>query len=213
LHHFTEYANFKDESLAQWKVPYHHGTFYDFEEIDFNQLYVFQDIDDDGDYILRRHRVKHRFDMVIFSNFLTEESQVERLKPQLYNCIKYLRNNGILIVVGARAVSEKYSKAYEELNKFIQTSKYSNWKFVASCKKIDIEQGAFNYFWSDFYGIRLKELIRVFVEKVEHGPSNPMSDYMKMRLEDTIQTSYDKEIRWEVTVFKKTSKIRINKNA
>ena len=90
LHHFTEIAN--DKEPVTWKVPYHHGTFEEFEQITFDLIRYQWDLDDYGRFITKTVKVKHRYDMVIFSNFLTSVDQVKKLQNELQNCMRYIRN-------------------------------------------------------------------------------------------------------------------------
>jgi hypothetical protein len=76
LHHFTEFANFFAPTGKRWYVPYHHGAFHDFSNIEFEQQLVSWELDDDGGGKLVRSIQKYRYDLITFSNFLTTRDQV-----------------------------------------------------------------------------------------------------------------------------------------
>jgi len=208
LHNFTELINFQNKDVLPWKVPYHHGSFFNFNDIDFNQIYNYQDLDDDGDLIYKRRIIKHRFDVIVMSNFLTTEEQTLKLKNQIKDCIRYLRNKGILIIVGAKGVSEKYTKVYSQLDSIILSENYNTYKFKASCKKLEIKN--FSYSWSDEYGSKLKSLIRNYKNKTEEIGLEMLNE-IKLIIESTITDSYDRNIEWEVHIYKKFAKIRNHK--
>ena len=96
LHHFTEKANayYSCDDLG-WNVPYHHGSFYDFTSIDFNPKYK--------TYWGTCETIKFRFNLITSSNFFTTLSQVRNQKNEIKNCVRFLRNSGIFLVVGATA--------------------------------------------------------------------------------------------------------------
>jgi SAM-dependent methyltransferase len=115
LHHFTEYANSNAPTERHWHVPYHHGTFGDFRAIEFNEQMTSWDQDEDGYYQPTSYIRPHRFDLVIFSNFLTTRRQVLQFQKELRDCARFLRKNGILLVVGATGNSEKYKHIYDAI--------------------------------------------------------------------------------------------------
>ena len=207
LHQFTEYANYKVRNKHFWSVPYHHGTFHDFKDISFNQHLLFHDIRADSGYIVRRYTQRHRYDLIVFSNFLTEVSQVKEFGSELYDCMKNLRNNGLLIVVGAKATSEKYEKVYSEIDRILLKSKFSNWKFIASCQKIDIDL-SLKYRWDDEYGSMLKKVLGIFYDQAKELPDDVFSSKNKLDTSKVISESYNREISWQVTIYKKKARPR-----
>ncbi len=208
LHHFTEHVNYYCPSQKPWKVPFHHGTFHDFEGLEFNQRITFNDQDDDGEFVTRSYIEKHRFDVIIFSNFLTTTEQVVNYSDELRNCVRFLRNNGILIIVGAKSQSTKYNAIYEEISKVILSENYSNWKFIAKCEKLVFENSTMGYSWSDCYGTTIKELIKDIYSKLQINNAASIPPEMVKILNDTIQPSYSRPIEWEVHVFRKKARMR-----
>lgn len=208
LHHFTEHVNYYCPSQKPWKVPFHHGTFHDFEGLEFNQRITFNDQDDDGEFVTRSYIEKHRFDVIIFSNFLTTKEQVVNYSDELRNCVRFLRNNGILVIVGAKSQSAKYNAIYEEISQVILSENYSNWKFIAKCEKLVFENSTMGYSWSDCYGTTIKELIKDIYGKLQINNASSIPLEMVKILNDTIQPSYSRPIEWEVHVFRKKARMR-----
>ncbi len=122
--------------------------------------------------------------------------------------MRFLRDKGILIVVGAKSSSEKYKEVYNAISEILLKENFNNWKFVAGCRKTEINSHIFSYSWSDVYGTELKSVIRQFNEKLKLINDNPIYSDIKKKLDRTIEPSYDKNIEWEVHIFKKYAKPR-----
>ena len=208
LHHFTEYVNFNCPSKHPWKVPFHHGSFYDFKGLEFNQYISYSGQDDDGEFIIRNRVEKYRFDIILGSNFFTTKEQVDNYLIELRDCVRFLRNNGILIVVGAKSSSKKYSSVYEEISNTILSENYSNWKFIAKCEKLDFGNPVMGYSWGDGYGERIKELIRDIYLKLQSNSKESIAPEMTKILDSTIRPDYSNAIDWEVHVFRKKARMR-----
>jgi len=202
LHRFTEYINFHCPSKIRWQVPYHHGSFHDFKAIEFNQKFTYFDYNSSGDMVSRNYVHKHRFDLIVFSNFLTTKEQIQSFSEELKNCMRFLRNNGILVVVGAKGESEKYKEVYEEISRILLNENFNNGRFKASCRKIELDSPILRYSWGDEFGHELKTIIAKFREEIVE-----IDDNFRRQFKD----KYSKSIEWEVHVFKKYARIR-NKN-
>lgn len=210
LHHFTEFVNYCAPSGHGWQVPFHHGTFRDFRSIEFNQPETRWRYVDDGDLVFSTYIRKHRFDMVVFSNFLTSRDQVREYTKEIENCARYLRNNGILIVVGAKGTSSKYRDTYGEISKIVLTGLYSNHKFRARCERIELKNSVMRYSWSDPYGARLKQMIKIVYEALQMRLGDALPHDVPQLLTKTLQPDYSKSIEWEVLVFKKRARPKIS---
>lgn len=204
LHSFTEHANTYRLSERPWKVPFHHGTFQDFQGVEFNQQII-------GSYGRRNRTKKFRYDLIIFSNFLTTKEQVKGFSAELIDCIRFLRNNGILVVVGAKSTSSKYKSVYDEISKIILTENFNNWKFIASCEKVELNKPEMGYSYIDCYGKILKDLYRSIYKKLQSNNNDSIHPQIAKMLEESIQPQYSRPISWEVHVFRKKAKLR-NRN-
>ena len=211
LHHFTEFVNYDCPTKNPWQVPFHHGSFSDFANLEFNQPKIKWDQDDDGDQVAKIYIKKHRFDIIVFSNFLTTKEQVAGFSKEIENCARFLRNNGILLIVGARGFTNKYREVYDSISETIVSGGYSNRKMVASCKKVDIRDSIMSYSWRDCYGERLKQLIRVVYDVFEPDAKDSIPDKTFDLLRRTMQAEYSKAIEWEILVFQKKARPRYNK--
>lgn len=215
LHHFTEHVNYYCPTKKPWKVPFHHGTFDEFKGLKFNRHETYYDQDDDGELITRSYIEKYRFDVVIFSNFLTTKEQVVSYSNEIKDCVRFLRNKGILIVVGATSSKSKYSEVYDEISKAILSENYSNGKFIAKCEKVDFTGSIMGYSWGDCYGKKLKELLKEIYQTLQVSSQSSIPPEMVKRLNLTLEPGYSSRIEWEVHVFRKSARPRrkINKNS
>ncbi len=204
LHNFTEYVNYKSDKY-HWQVPYHHGSFDEFKNIQLTRK-----IYKDNKYTSYLYKeVNLSFDLIITSNFFTEEYQLDSLSNELNNLVLRLRNRGLLLVVGARG--SVYPKIYEKLSTIVEDGKYSNYKFKAYSKKI-FEQD-FNYSYLDKYGILLKDLVQSILNRIrELNVEDKIPTRVAKTLNSTISNKYDKEIAWRTLVFKKFTKLRFKQS-
>lgn len=208
LHHFTEFTNYYSPTKKQWAVPYHHGTFYDFKNLEFDQRSIEWFTDDNGDSDFLRHITRHRFDLIVFSNFLTTKEQTVSFSKEIENCARFLRNNGLLIVVGAKSCSKKYKEVYEEIEKTILSGRYSTRKYTARCFKVDIDNSTMGYSWHDAHGQRLKSIIKHFLDALDVTAKDSIPMEVSKTLSDAIQPNYKRAIEWELMVFRKKTRPR-----
>lgn len=212
LHHFTEFANYHSPTTKPWLVPYHHGTFDDFKNLDFNKKTMVWESDDDGYYKHVQYVTKYRFDLIIFSNFLTSKEQTDEFSKEIENCARYLRHKGILIVVGSGRHTEKYKQVYETLERTILDGCYNNKNVIAKCNKVILPNSVMQYSWNDNYGNRLKGLINSVMEKLQLNAKEDIPKELAKILNKTIQPGYSRSIEWEVLVFQKKAKPRQKKS-
>ncbi len=187
LHHFTEKAN--DREGIPWKVPYHHGSFENFHGISFDESYQ---IIDAKRLIVRNVNRKHRYDIAILSNFLTSEHQVDGLTGELQTCMRYLRNNGILTIVGG--TGGKYPNVYHKVDHTLLGVDYSNYKFKANCHKVDIGD-MFTMMSSDKFFDRIK----VFNSQV-------ISMFATHKV--LIPPTKERNPKWSFIVYRKNARMR-----
>lgn len=216
LHHCTEIANFNlAEYEGGWKVPYHHGSFLEFEGIKFNDSYTYSDIDYDGDYMLRTKRISHRFNIVVFSNFFTQVSQIENLKSELQDCMRFMRNNGKLIISGASGIASKnkdYPKIYNKAKEIILENVYGNYRFYAKAKYIKVTRNKLFFDLQDRFGKRIKLFNKRILDRfyehdaVKHIPENIRKIFIASAKED-----YNYEYKWEFHVFEKYARLKYKK--
>ena len=199
LHHFVEFCMTNDK---HYMVPFHHGREKDaycfkFEEILHNFFgYYFKE--------------KYRYDIVIISNFLTTKNIVANFKRQLLEICKYIRNQGLLIVVGAADTSDKYKDIYSSIDKVVNR-KFRNRNFFGWWGKVF--ENTFSYNYTDEYGDLLRQYsckLEGFIKGKNLWETVPQK--AKDKLENTIKQTKEKTlaenwegIHWKVVVYQKHS--------
>lgn len=126
LHRFCEIALGEGH---KFEVPFQYGSFYDIEE--FSSALDFVSFGG-------MHR-KKRFhpDIVIFSNFLTNEGIVEKYKAQLSEIAKSMKNHGLIIVVSLKQTGRKYKRAFDSYNQiFLRPNIYGIHNIICLLKII-----------------------------------------------------------------------------
>lgn len=124
LHHFTEYALQKGK---EYRVPFHRGSFEEFK------LFHLQDYFRDFWGRLRIRR--YRYDVAIMSNFLTNEDILEGHRTQIQDLLRSMRNNGLLIIVGASLTNDNYNKIYKKIDRYIK-GHFNDKKYAGYWKKV-----------------------------------------------------------------------------
>ena len=196
LHRFCEIAFCEGH---KFEVPYHHGSFYDIKEFSGAlDIVSFGGI----------HR-KKRFhpDMVIFSNFLTNEGIVEKYKVQLNEISKSMKNYGLIIVVSSKQSDKKYKKAFEEYNHLF-LRKTVNWKYIVRWQR---KKKDFVYNYCDSAG----EIMRSFYAEIkkhfiENNAWQDIDLYTQQQFQERIDND-EKKIKedgwkgnkWEMNIYQK----------
>ena len=196
LHHFVEYALGKEK---QYLVPFHLGRTRNAFDIDFVE------------YSFSRKIFKYRYDLVFFNNFLTTKDFTEAYADTLRKICKYMRSNGLLIIIGATDRSEKYRDIYpmidEIVNKpFNQKRFYGHWKKVCDRE--------FNCTYIDEYG---DILVSFFEDIVKYLKDNDLWEYVperaKKEFEENMTILIPKEtlknrngVTWKMVVYRKISR-------
>lgn len=203
LHFFTEYVNAKSGQYF-WNVPYHHGSFYDFNEIELIQPIYRYYRHTLTSYLHQTKKVS--YDLIIFSNFLTTKETLENFKDEIYQSVSRLRNRGLFLVVGA--TGKDYPAIYGQITDFIENNNYSNYKFNGSCKKI-IPDMEFKDSFDDKFGAEIKVLFRLILERLKYlGIENKIPNYPQDILSKTIHPDFSRGPSWKVLVFQKRSFVR-----
>jgi SAM-dependent methyltransferase len=208
LHGFTEYANSYAPTGRYWYVPYHHGTFGDFSAIEFDEEMTSSDQDEDGYYHPTSYIRRHRFDLVIVSNFLTTRPQVLHFQKELRDCARFLRHNGILLVVGATATSEKYKHIYDTISEIILGQGYGSRKFIAWCERVNLEPHVLSYRWGDPYGEQLKKHIGAVYRVLQAKHPEIVPDEAARILSASVEPDYNRTNAWQILVFRKNARPR-----
>lgn len=204
LHHFTEFANSRNFISYPWLVPFHHGNFEEFKELEFNR----REVSWGNNWKPITRIVKKRPNVIVFSNFLTTANQVYEFSDEIRDCMRYLRNRGILVVVGAKHESGKYREVYDAIDEIILNGNYGNHTFRATCENVTPSNNRLFYSYSDEYGKKLKELYRVFLAACKNFEGIEFGEKEKNILLNSSGDEYSKDIQWDVFVYRKKSAMR-----
>ncbi len=215
LHHCTEVVNHGLGEEDCWKVPYHHGSFHDFDGIEFNPSYHYTDIDYDGDFVTRTRKIKHRFNVVVCSNFFTQVSQIENQSIELQNCMRFMRNNGKLIISGGSGVASKdknYPEIYKKAKEILLANVYGNYKFYAKANYVKITKNKLALDLRDRFGIRIKRFNKVVLDRFkEHNALDNMPENVRDLFVASSSEEYNYEYKWEFHIFEKYARIKRKK--
>lgn len=204
LHHFTEFVNYKNFQNENWVVPYHHGSFDKFEDIEFNRSIT--------DFWGRGRRIKHRYNIITSANFFTRLCQVEKQKPKIQDCSRYLRNKGIFVVLGAQSINrdiqdKNYPTIYRRLKEIIENCNYSTNKITAKAKQCKIKREIISFDYSCKFGDRIKGFHKKIISKLEqyNAINTVVSNEIKKKLLALVEDNYKYTYKTEVHVFIKSS--------
>lgn len=204
LHHFTEFANSRSFVSHPWLVPFHHGSSEEFKDLKFNR----REMSWGNNWRPITKIVKIRPNIIVFSNFITTKNQAYEFSDEITDCMRYLRNRGILVIVGARSESGKYSEVYDAIDEIILNGNYGNHKFRAYCENVTPSNNRLLYSYSDEYGEKLKELYRVFLSTCKNFEDIEFGGEEKNILLKSSSEEYSKDIQWDVFVYRKKSALR-----
>jgi len=210
LHHFTEIANWLNAHEDNWIVPYHHGTFHDFKNIRFEEYYNHSNLNNNGQTIIEVRQKKYRFNLILLSNFLTQIKQVEELKKELQNCMRYSRDQGKLVVVGASGSVDQnkdYVEMYENIKRIITKEDYSNHIFKAHSAYLNLDNNKQSFNYNDRFGKRIKEFNKTVLSIFEEYNvlDNIEPKFRKTFIKSTTE-EYSYESKWEFHIFEKYAK-------
>lgn len=190
LHHFVEYGMLHGK---QYHIPFHFGNF-----DDFSMFLLQREV---RDIWGRDKKQKFRYDIAIFSNFLTNEETITRFDASLKKVLMSLRNHGLVIIVGARSkASKKYRNIYDICQKIIM-KKFRNrhyrgyWTCVLS-NEFDVQYAA------DAQGRIVQAYHRDLVQRIKnHNLWSQLQPNVKKALESACE-DHDRT-QWEMVVYQK----------
>ncbi|MBP3510055.1 hypothetical protein [Oscillibacter sp.] len=204
LHRFCELPD------CAYAVPFHLGSFRDFSDIQFDEKYY-----EPG----KGHRTrKYRYDMIIFSNFLTSQEGVKKFKKELREVCRAVRNHGLILVVGASASqSQKYRDTYDACDSVILRP-FRNRLFVGNWEKILRHKFVYNY--ADAYGSELREFYQLIQQKIEkfNAPEEippKTKDFLTGRIQNTPEKIAEdgwSGVPWDLSIYQKHSRPARNSN-
>ena len=207
LHMFVELALLKEK---QYLVPFHNAKSNNAFDIPYDEI---------NWYGRNRYYItKSRYDIVVFNNFLTSPEFTKAYKKQLRLTWKYLRNNGLLIVIGASDQDPKYAKVYNIIRNTV-LKKFNDEAFHGYCTVVEDQE--FCYRYDDEIGEELRKHYERIISFLKEKPLGEKEEGVlwdlvskddRRRMENIImQTSEKTEkenwsgIKWKVVVYQKHS--------
>jgi hypothetical protein len=149
---------------------------------------------------------KHRFNVVIASNFFTSVDSVAKFGEKLQQAALYTKNRGLLIFVGPVSNSSKYRDVYNHLDQLVLGQDYGQGRYIGSCAKIGLPSSMQSHRWSDRYGKRLKRLLAMVLNVFEaQGVLGAMKAETRALLERAIRPEYNHESQWELHAYNRHS--------
>lgn len=205
LHSVTEIL-IKDRKCY---VPFHHGTYFNAAEMEFSGLVEeVTSIFRDGVmtyYQRKKRRAKKSFDMVIYSNFLTNMDVMKKYSRQIQNAVFHMRNRGALVVVGGNPEDKKYIPVYNKLDEIILKQRYNTIKYGGKCEKI-INVQKMSYSGSDRFAKEIKSFYQEMIDGVTHNDWGILNLDFQNKIKNYLEGSKDE--KWYLTVFRRSSFIK-----
>lgn len=201
LHHFCELSYHNHT----YSIPFHHGTFYDFSDISFEQTQMRSR----G----RPYKTKHLFEIAVFSSFFTSVDSLSKFKKSLSAVKRVMKNRGLIIITGACDPNNgkgEYPKIYKQCDKLL-TGNFSNWKFKGYWQRVKKLKTDFSYNYGDPYGEEMRKFYQFTKEKFQYFNAwNDMDLKAQKKLEERISNTLDKieqenqdGTSWKMIVYQK----------
>lgn len=188
LHFFCEYV-MKDNKT--YHIPFHNGSF-----ADFGNFKLENRIQSHRDLCVN----KYRYNVVIFSNFLTNRETLVYFEDTIKKVLMSIRNYGLVIIVGACPTSIKYAPIYEMCDKIIN-KKFNNREYRGYWNKV--VSVTFNEKYSeDEQGKMVHDYFQILSECIKE---QNMWDSLEKNVQRTLLSAYDENdvTQWEMVVYQK----------
>jgi len=207
LHRMTEILMDYRERIY---VPFHFGNYYDASKLDFSgKISREASICVDGAYTYREHyeeKVAKSFDLVVYSNFLTNMDVMVRFEQQLKSAAFYLRNRGKILVVGGNPKDKKYEPVYQRIDELILGQDYQSRKFLGACRKLG-EISEMCYSDNDCYGKQIKKFYAEVLDSLtDKNWEEKLETTFRMWMCNYLDS--DKQTKWHYEIFERRSKYR-----
>ena len=238
LHHFTEFSQLfrsRENDINgllgylnfDWKVPFHHGRYYDIKGVDFRKIkskkkpkmndYEYYDYEEDAfEYDFSKYekdklswKNEYRHDVIIMSNFITQVDQLNDLKSEILSCGDSLRDSGIIIIVGGRY--NQYPIIYKTLKLFFRNNSFRKKRSIGFCKEIQLPHNTMRSNRKSRYRIRIRQMYRNILFKFEElNALDSIPNKEKKIIEKLIEMDTGKD-KWALYVYKKFFKTKQEK--
>lgn len=224
LHNFTEYVNSIHQDILHFNVPYHHGTFHDFSNLDFRNIKcelrskLIEEVENEfwmageecfnSQYIVDHVDVewknKYRYDILVANNFLTNYKFATGFYKEIISAVYSLRNNGIFIVSGGKG--RHYPEIRNYLKEALEHKCFKKKHSMSRCFEIHPSTNILTYSYSDRFGSRLKEYYKKVFKRIYDLNCQDYIDKDITTEIDRIISGKKNEQSWHVMVFRKRTK-------
>lgn len=182
-------------------LPFHNGTYYDATELNFSGKRLGSQPWGPGSGL--EIFVRKSFDIIIYSNFLTNKRVVNLFKEQLQKGTFWMHNKGILIIIGGNPKSPKYKPVYDMIDEVIKKKNYATKYYEGGCIKV-ISHKKMSYSKQSKFCRELIDFHNQVIKKLIEGSDKKISDKYMNELKK--EKSGQGEERWWLTVYKRKSK-------
>ena len=212
MHHATEIIMDKGHKSF---MRFHHGTYRNaatFQSGEQKLIYVdawkVMACPDEEDYfrtIPRYVPYKRSFDMVIYSNFLTNIKVVNIFQEQLKKTMFYLRNRGVMVIVGAKPTDPKYAPVYKQIDSILRSQKYTNKRYIGWYKK-KADAAMMSYSADSDCNKAIIAFYTQMFNKMPHNEWEKLSEKTRRSLNGFLEGNVD--TKWYVSIYKRYSLYR-----
>lgn len=203
LHQFTEMGYFDFWNNPEKVVLPFQGTYRDVREFDLSGRLKY----DNG---CKCRFVPRSYNMVAYSNFLTNENMVSLCYKQIKEIMFWMRNKGILLIIGGDPQSKKYVPVYKKIDQAISEQNYKTKRFYGDCVKVTGVAGLkMSYQRSGQINQEIADFHRTILNKLTNGNLTKI-DKRYMKILKTELEGEGEEIWW-ISVYMKRSRYRKNK--
>lgn len=212
MHHVAELLLSKGHKTF---VPFHHGTYHDaatFQSGEKKLIYVdawkVMASPDEEDYfrvVPKYVPYKRAFNMVIYSNFLTNINVVDLFQEQLKKTMFYMRNRGVLVIVGGNPADEKYFATYKRIDQVLCSQRYAN-KQYGGWYKQKAKTKMMSYSADSEYNKAILRFFKQMFGKIPKEEWNKIDEKTKTQLERFLKGT--KDTSWYVSIYERYSFLR-----
>jgi hypothetical protein len=182
LHQYCEYL--MSHLNGAWNLPFHHGSFHNLSDVDFQKRKhdlqatlveeTMEELDCSRGFAhwivdneVRGWKDSYRYNMVIFSNFLTSIESIEKFEKQIISISRALRNGGIILIVGAPENKDtSYPQIYEKISTLFKKLSFIGLEYSS----IDGEN---KYSSKDRFGKRIDSMYHIFFKRLNELKIDP----------------------------------------
>lgn len=199
MHKYSEILMMESDYKGK-TLPFHTGTYYNAIELNFSGKILGSQYWGSGRGL--EIFTRKSFDIIIYSNFLTNEKVLNLFKEQLQKGTFWMHNKGILIIIGGNPGSPKYKPVYDMIDEVIKEKRYATKYYRGCCKKV-ISHKKMSYSRESMFCHELIDFHKQVIKKLTDGSDKKISDKYMNELKK--EKSGQGEESWWLTVYQRKS--------